>query len=95
MENNIKVILAIALFVCLLDMPYGYYQLVRLFAFGTFAYLGFTGLEKANSTTVFIYFGLAILFQPFYKFALGRELWNIVDVVVGIGLLTTLGKGEG
>jgi len=35
--------------------------------------------------------------QPFFKIALGRELWNVVDVVVGIGLLYTLyaaGKKE-
>jgi hypothetical protein len=31
-----------------------------------------------------IYGGLALLFQPFFKIALGREMWNIVDVVVGI-----------
>jgi len=30
---------------------------------------------------------LALLFQPFFKISLGRELWNVVDVIVGIGLL--------
>jgi hypothetical protein len=30
------------------------------------------------------------LFQPFFKIALGRELWNIVDVIVAIGLIITL-----
>jgi len=30
---------------------------------------------------------LALLFQPFFKISLGRTLWNIVDVIVGIGLL--------
>ena len=37
-----------------------------------------------------IYIGLALLFQPFFKIALGREIWNIVDVVVGIGLLVSV-----
>jgi hypothetical protein len=32
---------------------------------------------------------LAILFQPFEKIALGREIWNVLDVIVGIGLLLT------
>jgi hypothetical protein len=36
---------------------------------------------------MFIYGALAILFQPFFKLALGRELWNILDVIVGIGLI--------
>ena len=37
-----------------------------------------------------IYGALALLFQPFFKIALGRELWNIVDVIVGIGLIISL-----
>ena len=39
---------------------------------------------------VFIYIGLVILFQPFVKIALGRSLWNIVDLVVGVGLLFSI-----
>ena len=37
-----------------------------------------------------IYGGLALLFQPFFKIALGREIWNIVDVIVVIGLLLSI-----
>lgn len=29
----------------------------------------------------------ALLFQPFVKVALGRTMWNVVDVVVAIGLI--------
>ena len=42
---------------------------------------------------------LALLFQPFYKIALGRTVWNIVDVIVAIGLIVLFfyewKKGEG
>jgi len=34
-----------------------------------------------------IYIALAILFQPLLKISLSRDLWNILDVIVGIGLL--------
>jgi len=27
------------------------------------------------------------MFQPFTKLALGRVMWNVVDVVVGLGLV--------
>lgn len=37
-----------------------------------------------------IYGALALLFQPFFKVALGRELWNMVDVVAAIGLLVSI-----
>ena len=29
---------------------------------------------------------LALLFQPFIKIALGRLIWNVVDVVVAVGV---------
>lgn len=30
---------------------------------------------------------LALLFQPFIKIALGRTIWNVVDVIVAILLM--------
>jgi len=92
MERTIKIILAGMLFLCLLNMPYGYYQLVRFVSFSVFSYLGYNELKKSNQEVALIYFGLAILFQPFIKIILGRVLWNIVDVIVGIGLLLNLNQ---
>lgn len=86
----IKLILAVLLFLCLLDMPYGYYQLVRFLALISFGILAFKANEQNKKTEMIIYGGLAILFQPFFKIALGREIWNIVDVIIGIGLIASL-----
>lgn len=86
----IKVTLAILLLLCLLKLPYGYYQLVRFMALIGFGFLAYQAHQKENLTNAFIYVALAILFQPFFKIALGREIWNIVDVVVGVGLLVSL-----
>lgn len=86
----IKAILAILFFLCILDMPYGYYELVRFTAFTGFGFLGFKANQEDKSEQVFVYIALALLFQPFYKIALGRELWNIIDVVVGIALLASI-----
>lgn len=90
MNALIKVILAILLLLCLLDMPYGYYQLVRFLALVGFGILAFKAYKQNNQTAMVIYGALALLFQPFFKIALGRELWNIVDVIVGVGLLVSL-----
>ena len=46
--------------------------------------------EQGRQTEMIIYGGLALLFQPFFKIALGREIWNIVDVIVGLGLLARI-----
>ena len=90
MNNTIKVVLAVLLFLCLADMPYGYYQFVRFAAMIGFGILAFQATESENKTFVIVYGALALLFQPFLKIALGRELWNVVDVIVGIGLIISL-----
>lgn len=90
MTNAIKVILAVLFFICLADMPYGYYQLVRFVALIGFGTLAYKANEQNKQIETLIYDGLALLFQPFFKIALGREIWHIVDVVVGIGLLVSL-----
>ena len=89
-ETIIKVVLAILMFVCLLDMPYGFYQFVRFVALIGFGVLAYKENEQNKNTAMIIYGGLALLFQPFFKIALGREMWNIVDVIVGIGLIGSL-----
>jgi hypothetical protein len=90
MEKAIKVILAILFFICLLKMPYGYYQFVRFAALVGFAILAYISSQEKRQVEVIIYIGLAMLFQPFAKIALGRELWNIVDFIVGIALLASI-----
>ncbi|EDM44937.1 hypothetical protein SCB49_02414 [unidentified eubacterium SCB49] len=86
----IKIVLAILLLLCLLDMPYGFYQFVRFVALIGFGILAYNVSEKGNKTEMFIYGGLAVLFQPFFKIALGREIWNIVDVIIALGLIIPL-----
>ena len=86
----LKLFVSIILLLCLFDMPYGYYQFVRFAAMIGFAYLAFLANIQNNKNEVFIYIGLVILFQPFVKIALGRSLWNIVDLVVGVGLLFSI-----
>ena len=90
MATLIKIILTVLFFLCLLEMPYGYYQLVRFSALIGFALLAYNSNEQGHKTEVIIYVCLAILFQPLVKIALGRQLWNIIDVVVGIGLIVSI-----
>ncbi len=92
MERTIKILLALLFFLCLADMPYGFYQFVRFAGLIGFAILAYQANEQGRQTEMIIYGGLALLFQPFFKIALGRQMWNIVDVVVGIGLLISIFK---
>lgn len=90
MTNAIKIVLAVLFFLCLADMPYGFYQFVRFAALTGFAILAYQSHEKGRQTEMIIYGALALLFQPFLKITLGREMWNIVDVIVGLGLLISI-----
>ena len=88
--NINKIILSILLLLCLLKMPYGYYQLVRFISMAAFGYLAFVAYNGKKTSEFVIYLALAILFQPFIKIALGRFIWNVVDVIVAIGLVGSL-----
>jgi hypothetical protein len=94
MEKIVKIGLSVLLFICLLDMPYGYYQFVRVAATLVFVLLSIQSYNLRTNGKVLIYLTLAILFQPFEKIALGRELWNLLDVIVGLGLILTIFLGK-
>ena len=71
-------------------MPYGYFQLVRFVALVGFVILAYKANEQGHKIEAIIYVCLAILFQPLIKIALGREIWNVVDVIVGVGLIISI-----
>ena len=90
LNNAIKIFLAILFFLCLADMPYGFFQFVRFASLIGFGILAYHANSNSKQTEVIIYIILAVLFQPFIKISLGRELWNIVDVIVAVALLISL-----
>ena len=90
MDKIIKIGLSILLLLCLADMPYGFFQLVRFLSLIGFGLLAFDANQKEKQTEMIIYIGLAILFQPLIKISLGRTVWNIVDVIVAVGLVLNL-----
>jgi hypothetical protein len=78
--------IALLLLGCLADMPYGYFQFVRFASAAFFSYAAYYENEKGSKELAIVFLVLAILFQPFMKISLGRTLWNIVDVIVAVGL---------
>ncbi len=55
-----------------------------------FVYLAYAKFEEGNKLSSYVFAALAILFQPLLKIDLGRTIWNIIDVVVGAGLIISL-----
>jgi hypothetical protein len=89
-ENIIKIALVILLLICLFDLPYGYYQLIRYIVLVGFAILAYYEYDRKNVPMAIVYIGLVLLFQPIAKVSLGRQVWNIVDVAVAVGLVITI-----
>lgn len=83
----VYLILAALLLLCLAPMPYGYYQLVRFISMVVFAFMAYQFYNEKREGWAICFGALALLFQPFFKIALGRAMWNIVDVLVAILLV--------
>ena len=75
--------------ICLLDMPYGYYQIVRFLGMIGFGYLAFTKYEENQAWFIF-FLASAILINPIFKISLGRTLWNVIDVIWAIILIGSI-----
>jgi hypothetical protein len=86
--------IALLLLACLADMPYGYFQFVRFASAAFFSYAAYHENEKGSKELAIVFLVLAILFQPFIKISLGRTIWNIVDVIVSLGLFGYAMKGS-
>ncbi len=92
MPNKTKISLAILLILCLANMPYGYYQFVRIAGLVGFLFLAYDAIKNNNSVELIFYIVMAILFQPIYKITFDREIWNIIDLSVGFLLLISVLK---
>ena len=82
--NKLLPIFAIALLICLLPMPYGYFMLVRFAAMIIFGLMALDYYARKKECIAIFFGSMAVLFQPIIKISLGRTMWNIVDVVMAI-----------
>ena len=90
LENSLKIVLAVLFFICLADMPYSYFQLVRFIALVGFSLLAYNAHNKEEKFLTIIFVTLAVLFQSFIKVALGSQVWNVIDVIVGLSLIISI-----
>lgn len=82
-------ICAAMLFLGTTPLPYGYYTLLRLVAFGVFAFAAFVAHQRDNQVLPWFYGLFAVLFNPIIKIHLPREAWQFLDISAGVLLLVT------
>lgn len=63
----IKLILAALMVLCLLPMPYGFYNLVRFLSMIGFVILAVRAYHNRRITLSVVYGSLVLMFQPFIK----------------------------
>ena len=73
--------MAIALLICLMPMPYGYYILIRYISAIAFGVMAYDYYYQKQKKMYVITLSLALLFQPLIQLPLGRDIWNFVDIV--------------
>lgn len=90
----IKLVLTALMILCLLPMPYGFYNLVRFISMIGFAILAISSYKSSQNVLAITFASLALMFQPFLKLALGRDIWNVIDVAVAVFLITIIVKNK-
>lgn len=84
-----SIVLAIALILCFLPLPYGFYTIIRLATAvlaGCWAYRFYNRRKTSFAITAA---AIALLFQPFLKISLDRFTWNVIDVILA-GLIVLM-----
>lgn len=94
-ENNKKIIVAIIVLITIIgffEVPYGVYQLKRVFIFISFLYLAYNYNKES------IYFkgliGFSLIFNPIIPLYLSREIWIGIDVVNFVFMTLLLKNNE-
>lgn len=62
------------------DMPYGYYNLLRLVICGSSAYIGYNYYKSKKERYAWIFYIQAFVYNPIIPHHFGRELWLLVNV---------------
>lgn len=86
----VKIALAVLFLLCLLKMPYGYYQLVRFIGMIGFVFLANAERDKKGNGQMIFWITSAVLINPIVKIPLGRTIWNVIDIVWAIILIATV-----
>lgn len=89
-EKVMIVILLLLTVLCLTDLPDIVSQIVRSLAFAGYLYMGYLSVRGGRWGFTVLYLLLALVFQPFYMFGIGQQLWVVIDIVVIVTLLYSL-----
>ena len=82
-KNLIFLFAALALFIAIAKLPYGYYQLLRFFVCGVSIYAFSLNYAERHAKWLWIFGGIAVLFNPVFAVHLEKNVWITIDLAVG------------
>ena len=80
----LSLIAATMLFGALAKLPYGYYQLLRIFTCGVAVYIAFMAYQWQKLWAVWLFGFIALLFNHVIPIHLSRDIWQTIDVICAL-----------
>lgn len=82
---------AILLFLAVFSLPYDYYTLLRVTVFISALYI----MGQNKNEWLYIFLGIAILFNPIIPIYLSKGIWIPIDITVSILYLFNYNRSQG
>lgn len=89
MPVQVVYITAALLYIAIIPLPAGYYELLRIVASGTFAWGAYRNFSQKKLLLPLVYSILAIVFNPVSEISLAKEIWIPIELLAGTLLLAT------
>lgn len=80
--------------VALADLPYGYYQLLRIVVTVCATWIAYVFYRHKNPFGVAVFGAMAVLFNPIAKIHMERDIHAILNVVTAVILVIGLWVGS-
>ena len=89
-SGAVRIFVAILLFWARDRHSYGYFILLRWTTCGVGVYFAYLSHKRGKDTWVWIFWVIALIFNPLIPFHLGRDVWVPIDVITGILILASI-----
>ena len=81
---------AAMLVIALADLPYGYYTLLRIVVCAVGAYGAYSAYNAGRRGWMWVFAGMAVLFNPIIPVYLDRETWSVIDILAAVTFLSSI-----
>lgn len=82
----------ILLFIAILNLPYGYYEMLRIVITVYAAFFAFKLSAAKQNGLMLIMIAILILFNPISPMHLDKGLWMLLDIVSAVIFLVSLSR---